>query len=475
MKNKYIFTILIILLILTVVTFVLQTNNFKKKKNIFQIMTKKDYNVIFVCFDGLQAKHLHEYGYPLETTPNLDSFLKKSTLFLNAISPAPWTVPAHMSIFTSMLSSEHKVVNKFVEYDKAANKMVGANLNKLRPDAVTLAQILKQRGYRTAAFTGDAGVSASFGFDAGFDTFYQTDKPFQGFDETIPLALNWLSLNKNDKFFLFLHGYDVHGQNQPKDGYDYRYVNKPYHGVYSGSTKEQAALREEGLDKGDLTMSDEDIAFWRAVYDEKINRTDEKFGYFIKQIDKMGLLQNTVVVVFSDHGTEFMEHKKFDHGHSLYSEIINVLMAFYVPDKKSQIIKEPVSTLDIFPTIFGLLDEDISPIKQVRGYDLSLVIDDGGAVPKRNIFSETDYRLYTHKRSIQTPDGWKLIMTIYNSGNEKELYNLKNDPNETVNLIHDQPRIGYELEQLVYNKLNEMQANGPWNLGCLPVYSDQCQ
>ena len=88
----------------------------------------KNYNVIFIAFDGLQAKHLHSYGYSLNTTPNLDKFLDKSYLFTNAVSPAPWTVPAFMSVFTSMYPSEHKVVNKFIVNDKSQNKLEKANL-----------------------------------------------------------------------------------------------------------------------------------------------------------------------------------------------------------------------------------------------------------------------------------------------------------------------------------------------------------
>ncbi len=466
MKTKTIIISIIIIAVLVGGGYAIYKNYIKKPK---------DYNIIFISFDGLQSKHLDKYGYPLNTTPNLDSFLEKSTLFTNTISAASWTVPSFMSIFTSMYPSEHKVVNKFVEYDKENNKIVGSNLKNLSPSAVTLTQVLKDNGYQTATFNGDAGVSANFGFDAGFDTFYQTKQPFGGFDDTIPNALNWLKENGNKKFFLFLHGYDVHGQNQPKEGYDYRYVQKPYTGKYTGSTKEQGALREEGLKSGELKLSDEDVAFWRAIYDEKINRADEKFGNFISQVEQMGLMENTIFVIFSDHGTEFYEHKKFDHGHSLYSELINVLLAVRVPGEKGKVIKEPVSTLDIFPTVLGLIDKDSSSIKQIRGYDISSVITEKDSAPQRNLFSETDYRLYTHKRSVQTQDGWKLIMTMYDSGSDKELYNVAQDPNETKNLINEQPRIGYELEQTIYTHLNEMNANGPWIFGCSPVYGDQCQ
>jgi hypothetical protein len=291
----------------------------------------------------------------------------------------------------------------------------------------------------------------------------------------MPRALDWLKKHRNGKFFLFLHGYDVHGQSEPKDGFDYRFVKNPYNGKYTGSKKEQGALREEGLKENSLALSEEDIAFWRAIYDEKINRMDEKFGNFMEEMQAMGLMENTIFIVFSDHGTEFMEHKKFDHGHSLYSELVDVFFAVYIPGQDGKIINELVSTLDIFPTLMGLLEKEPASIKQIKGVDLSAAIMGKGAVPQRNVFSETDYRLYTHKRSVQTPDGWKMILTMNDAGNEKELYNLKSDPDEKINLISAEARIGYELEQAIYIHLNKMKANGPWILGCLPVYGDQCQ
>jgi choline-sulfatase len=432
-------------------------------------------NIVIVVFDGLQAKHLHEYGYPKETTPNLDSILNKSTIFINAISPAPWTVPAHASIFTSMFPSEHKVVNKFVEYDKAANKMVGANLQKLSPSAITLAQALKDYGFQTAAFTGDAGVSASFGFDAGFETFEQTKEAFKGFEVTVPKALDWVRSHKENKFFLFLHGYDVHGQSVPAGGFDFRYVKQPYNGKYTGNPKEQGILREEGLKNSKLTMKDEDLDFWKAIYDEKINRVDGQFGGFMRQMEQMGLMENTVFILISDHGTEFMEHNKFDHGHSLYGELEDVLFSIYVPGVRGKQVREQVTTLDIFPTIFGLLGKDFSSYKQIKGDDISKAVTSNGTVPQKNIFFETDYRLYTHKRGVQTPDGWKMIMTMTDSDVEKELYDLNTDPIEKTNLMDIEPKIAYELEQVIYAHLKEMDSNGPWPLGCLPVYGDQCQ
>lgn len=433
----------------------------------------KKYNLILISIDGLQAKHLDIYGYPLDTTPNLDAFLNQSSLFTNTVSPSSWTVPTHMSIFTSMYPSEHKVVNKFSDYDMETQKGVVANLKQLSPNAVTLAEILKKNGYVTGGFTGDAGVGPQFGFNLGFDTYFETTGTFGGFDQSIPKAIDWLKQNKSKPFFLFLHGYDVHGQSQPAEGFDYRYVQKPYTGKYTGSPVEQTKLREDGLANGSLQMSQKDINFWRAIYDEKINRMDVEFKDFMDQVQKLGVLDNTVIIVMSDHGTEFYEHGRFDHGHTLYGELVDVLFAIHQPGQKhGEKINQLVSTLDIFPTALKLLGIKNAFPQQVKGTDLSPAL--SGQDVSHNVFSETDYRLYTFKRSIQTPDGWKFILTLENM--QKELYNLTKDPTEQTNLIVQSPVKGYELERILIEHINATsgQKNSS-QLGCSPVYTGQCK
>ncbi|KKQ49720.1 MAG: hypothetical protein US68_C0011G0027 [Candidatus Shapirobacteria bacterium GW2011_GWE1_38_10] len=421
----------------------------------------------------MQAKHLNSYGYTLNTTPNLDAFLSQSTLFTKTISPSSWTVPTHMSIFTSMYPSEHKVINKFSDYDMKTKKGVIANLKKLSPDAVTLAEVLKNEGYATGGFTGDAGVGPQFGFDQGFDTYFETET-FGGMDGSVPKAIEWLTQNKDKPFFLFLHGYDVHGQHEPKDGFDYRYVNKPYTGKYTGSKVEQGKLREEALANGGmLKMSDEDVAFWRAIYDEKINKMDLEFKSFMDQIKEMDILDNTVVMIISDHGTEFFEHKSIDHGATLYGELVNVLFAIRQPrQEEGRKVDQLVSTFDIMPTALDLLGINNPVPQQTKGANIVPALK--GENVAHDIYIETDYRLYTFKRSLQTPDNWKLILTL-DSG-KKELYNLNDDPNELKNLIEENPEKGFELEQklLTHIEATSGQRNAS-QLGCSPVYGDQCK
>jgi len=434
--------------------------------------------VIIIAFDATQASHLGSYGYYRNTTPYLDNFAAKSVLFKNAISPAPWTVPTYISWFTSMYPSEHKVVNRFAVYNPP--NMTVANLRNLTPSAVTLAEIMKQNGYSTVGFTGDAGARGVQGGSIGFDIYVDTPPGFNGFDKSMPLAINWIRNNTDKKFFMFVHGYDDHGQYQ-MENFTGKFLDFNYTGIYKGTVQEQAALREEGLANGFVNLTDDDVRFWRGWYDEKISDADERFGNFISQLKELGLLDKTIIIVSSDHGTEFYEHKTFDHGHTLYQELIHVPLLIWMPTLKGgKIISDQVSTLDIMPTILDLVK--ISPKEKVKTQmkGISLLPALNGKEVDRDVYSETDYRLYTHKRAVVTKDGWKFILTLAeypNKTNIKELYNLNLDPNETTNLVESEPRIAYELEQKVLQHMKDMgtDANGPWTIGCSAVYNEQCK
>ena len=435
----------------------------------------KDYNVVLVSFDALQAAHVHSLGYPRDITPTIDAMAAKGFSFTNNISSASWTVPASMTWFTGNYPSEHRLLNKFSVYNPPNN--VISNLKKLSPNLVTLAEVLKENGYVTGGFTGNAGVNGFFGYDQGFDTYFYEKGKFGSMGVSIPKAMEWLQENRNKKFFMFLHGYDCHGQNVPEGGFDYRFVDKGYDKKFTGSAKEQEALREEGLEKGSVALRDEDVKFWRAIYDEKIQRTDAMFKGFLAELEKMGLMDKTIFVLTSDHGTEFHEHKRFDHGFSLYDELIHVPLVIKLPKVKSgKMISDQISSIDVMPTILDLLDVKVSDKlkKQMRGDTLVPALK--GKPVTKDVYSETDYRQYTYKRSVITKDGWKFIYTLEDKS--RELYNLKSDPGEKKNLVETEPRRAYELEQKLFtyfksigHDLNARQ----WIPGLNPVYDSQAK
>jgi arylsulfatase A-like enzyme len=428
-------------------------------------------NLVFVSFDALQAAHVGHLGYHRDVTPTIDTVARDGVTFTRAYSAASWTVPASMTWFTGVYPSEHRMVNKFAVYRPEEQKL--ANLKELSPGLVTLADVLRENGYATGAFTGNAGVSGGFGYEQGFDVYYHEPGKFGAFDQSVPRALEWVRANRDRKFFLFLHGYDVHGQSVPPGGFDYRFVEPGYDRKYTGSEREQEALREEGLDRGRLELRDADVRFWRAIYDEKIQRADARFREFLTEYHRLGLTERTLFVLTSDHGTEFYEHGRFDHGFTLYDEQIHVPLVLRLPGPAAgKVVGDRVSSIDLMPTVLELMNVRVPDgvRNQVRG--TSLVPALNGAPVRRDVISETDYRQYTYKRSIIDPDGWKLIYTL--ESKTRELYDLTADPGETRDLAAADPKRADELQRRLfahYKGIGHDLTERPWRKGFNPVYT----
>lgn len=435
----------------------------------------KDHNLVFVSFDALQAAHVGCLGNPRPVTPTLDALARAGVTFTQARAVASWTVPSSMTWFTGVYPSEHRMTNKFAVYGPAQRRL--ANLKDLAPDLLTLADVLRGAGYATGAFTGNAGVSGGFGYEQGFDVYFHERDRFGTLERSVPEALVWLRANRERRFFLFLHGYDVHGQSTPTAGYDYRFVDPDYDRRFTGSALEQEALREEGLDRGHLTLRDADVRFWRAVYDEKVNRADARFAEFLREFDRLGLGEKTVFVITSDHGTELYEHRRFDHGFTLYDELLRVPLIVKLPGRTlGRTVDDRVSSIDLMPTVLDLLEIDVPErvCRQMRG--ASLVPAMRGVPPRRHAFAETDYREYTFKRCVVTPDGWKLVCTMETGG--RELFDLTADPGETRNLCAAEPRRTEELRRLLYRQFRDIGADlesRRWEVGLNPVYNSQAR
>ena len=430
------------------------------------------FNLIFVSFDALQAAHVGAWGGRPGVTPTLDALARRSCLFRKAYSVASWNVPASMSWFTGVYPSEHRMTNKFAVYN--ANTRQLADLRELSPQLATLAGVLRQSGYATGGFTGNAGVHGGFGFAEGFDVYYSESGRFGGFESSIPRALEWLRAHRDRKFILFLHGYDCHGQFAPEERLDDRFVDSVYDRRYLGTPREQKLLREAGLEQGRLNLREADVAFWRGVYDEKVQRADTRFREFLAALEKLQLDENTLLIVAADHGTEPCEHDRLDHGFTLYNELLHVPLIMKLPGQSAGLeVADRVSTIDLFPTILDLLDVSAGPASgQLRGSSLAPALT--GARVARSCFSETDYREYTFKRSILRPTGLKLILTL--ESNEREVYDLTVDPGETTNLAPSHPALADELESELrthFRSLGHPLENRQWKIGLNPVYSSQ--
>ena len=417
-------------------------------------------NIILISMDALRHDRTGYSGNPDGLTPNLDQLAEESVVFHSAFSAASWTLPSHMSMWTARWPSIHRVTNKLTLL--GAEKMSETSLSA---GIETFPNLLVAQGWTAAGFTGGAGVQGKYGFSRGFSE-YLDDRPFAGMDYSSPAALEWLRAHKDGgPFFLFLHGYDAHGQYALPDS---QIQGIPYDGELNGSIDEQATLRERGLqaiekpgDDASLrgTLDDADAAFLERIYDLKVRDADQRLGTFLGELRRMGLLDRSIVVVVSDHGDEFMEHGHVDHGHSLYQEQLHTVMLMRFPGyARRQDVQSVVRTVDLFPTLF-----DVLGMAQPGGVDgRSMLPLLQGTEPARQAFAETDYRLFVHRRAIRDSQ-YKLVLDLQDG--ERRLYDLTSDPTEQRDISSEQPRRTYEMEQALRGWMGQHGTNPQDYLG----------
>jgi choline-sulfatase len=430
-----------------------------------------DCNVVLISMDALQARHVSHLGYKLPTTKTVDSLARAGVSFAQAISPASWTVPTYLSVFSSTYPSVHGLTNRWEKFSEKEKKQ--NNFKLAKPGLITIAEVFKAAGYATGGFTGDAGVSAVIGYDKGFDV-YTDEVQFGGMDNSEKHALAWLDKLGGKKFFLFFHGYDSHGQYAVKEGYRSRFHPEGITTKYKGTKEEQAEIREAGLRGEFPKLTEDDLKFWRGWYDGKIADADDRLGSFLSALEKRGLKEKTLFVLISDHGTEFAEHGAFDHGHTLYDELVHVPFVISGPGvKKGRVLKEQVTTLDVLPTVLELTGLPVSKElkSQMAGRSLAQVVT-GGSLSGADVFTETDLRNFTHKRALRTSDGWKLILTLETGA--EELYNLRKDPSEKNNLAEKETGRREKLRKKLMAHIEAMPLGRNSSTECLPVYQGQC-
>ena len=399
----------------------------------------RDYNVVIVDFDTLRADRLGSLGNPRPLTPNLDALAARSYLFTAAVAQAPWTVPSTMSFFTSLYPHQHGVINKFSVFTEDRKELA-----RLPRRFSTMAQVFQRNGYATAGFTGDAGVEANFGFGNGFDVYLDTIT-FGGLDTAFPQALDWLKSHQDRKFFLFIHGYDVHGQFPLPEDFKSRFADPGYQGPFTGLESEFLDLRMKTIKGETISISTADARFWMDRYDEKTVRADERFGRFWKEFSALPAAKRTLVVVMGDHGEQFYEHGGFDHGMNLYDELLRVPLIISIPQGTSARIDGQVRLIDVMPTLADWLGlaVDKAVRRQMQGTILLPLM--RGRPLALDAFSETSFLLQTEKCSLRSAGGWKLIFDLENLTGE--LYDLRRDPGEKHNLADREAGIAKDLTQ----------------------------
>jgi arylsulfatase A-like enzyme len=384
-------------------------------------------NIILISADTLRADHLGCYGYDRNTSPHIDEFSKDAALFVNAKSNAYWTIPSHLSLFTSLYPSVFKVWER------------QKNIGMLDSSYLTLAKILKKHGYGTAAFTSGGYVSKDYGFAQGFDVYkddiISTDTKHIT-SKIIKLGTEWVKEQK-ENFFLFLHTYETHAPYLPPMPFIEEFAVK--YTPVSRLTKSHCLIGledcEEALRARRWFEKTKDGNFLKtviALYDGEIKYLDSEVGRLLNKLKIFGIYDNSIVVFLSDHGEAFYEHGSFGHG-NLYEETIRVPLIMHLPATleryHGKTINKIVSLVDVLPTMLDICSIPYQP-KQFQGTSLLNMIKSKASLQKNFSFSEGP-----EVKAVCTS---KYKYMVYDPGeqNEKEeLYNLSIDPKETRNLL----------------------------------------
>ena len=249
--------------------------------------TPEPVSVILLSIDTLRADHLGSYGYPRDTSPNLDAFSEDAIVFQHAIAQAPSTLTSHASMFTSMWPQHHGAY--------FFNSGLPANV-------VTLAELLQGAGYQTVSYNGGGRVAAVYGFNRGFDTYHSLGSRREKFSSVLDLALPWLDEHGHDPFFLFLHTYEVHTPYTPEAQYLRLIEAEPYDGSLSGQILRQVLLRQ--ISQGEVEIDQRDADHLVDAYDAEIRSVDDSFKRLVSHLKEAGHYDNLLIIVTENGGAK---------------------------------------------------------------------------------------------------------------------------------------------------------------------------
>lgn len=405
---------------------------------------KEKYNVVLIVMDAVRADHLGCYGYQRDTSPAIDQLARQGVLFTQAFAQGPATRYSIASLFTSTYPSVHKI----------------CEFAAVLPDEfTTLAEVLKSRGYATAAFVPLTYLKRTFNMDQGFE-LYDDDS----FLEEGELALDeqifsWLKNASDRPFFAYLHYMGGHAPYSPPAPYDTMFWEGPVPEPMKEFVKEFFLARHKNPFAAGLRPDLEAARYMISQYDGEIRYTDERIKGFLQHLEDLKLSERTLVIVMADHGEGFSDHGKFFHETGLYDELIHVPLIMRLPKAipPGRKIFSSVRIIDIMPTILDLLHIRNPP--QAQGASLWPVIQ-GKSNADRDCYSEAlqpgGARAYF--KAVRTK-AYKLIEMTYPERDSPgyELYDLKSDPKEQVNLIGLRPQIEDMLKKklVFFDECNE--------------------
>lgn len=380
-------------------------------------------NVLLVTIDTLRADHCSGYGYRLPTTPRLDRLGREGTRFAAAYAPMATTAPSHATLLTSLYPLAHRVLK---------------NGHALAAEHETLAEIVRARGYETAAIVSSFVLHGKFALGQGFEVYdddFSAARPSmpvrkwqayaieEGFDrraaEATSRAVRWLTTGraKDRPFFLWVHYFDPHSPYDPPRRY-------------------RDAFQPAGDGRDGLAAA-------IAAYDGEVRFTDEAIGWLLDAVDREGLRESTLVVATADHGEGLMQHGHMEHGLMLYEEAVRVPLVLRWPGRilAARTVAEPVGLVDVTPTVLDLLGVQRTGTP-FQGTSFAPVLE-GRAKgdPERAVFLQRrqyepgvrdGFRVNGEKWAVRAGQ-WKYIEAL--EERTRELYDLGADPGELQNRI----------------------------------------
>jgi arylsulfatase A-like enzyme len=405
-------------------------------------------NVILIIADSLRSDHVSAYGYERMTTPNLDALVAdQGVRFQHVVSTSSWTCPSVAAMMSGRTPSS-----------------LGTNFTTMRysmpTSATTLAEYLKAAGYYTAGFATTYCVKAKLGFNQGFNYYddslsdkVTSDKATAG--EVNAHAIDWLQNSwlpnyRAKPLFLMLYYFDPHVYYKPPAPYD-----TLYDPAYDGTLTADVYKDGEDVIAGKIVPTPRDVEHLKALYDGEITYWDTKLGEMLEFLQAQNLMDNTLLIVTSDHGEMFGEHGKWVHANYVYEEVLRVplFMRYTGVIPAGTVSEAPTQNFDLMPSILDFAGIPLS--KKIQAISLRAQAQGVPGDLHRPIYSEVQalndpkHALYwvaprISERSVEQ-DGWKLIHHL-GYPDQDELYNLNvSSVYETENLLQSQPNLIKQL------------------------------
>jgi len=447
-------------------------------------------NILWIVMDTARADHVSCYGYHRRTTPNIDRIASEGVLFEKAFATAPWTLPSHASMFTGTFPARN-----------------GTDAEHLRLDGRfhTVAEVLRSQGYRTHAYTNNVVVGSSLA--QGFDIYERTNK---GLDPKVgPELVDSLKINEArrylEEFLLMDDG--AYGTNKVAKGWiaeahqdgepffvfinymephrSYGRIPAPYDTLYLDENVDRATVRElangvrnkntRNYNAGTVQINAEEFGILRALYDGEISYLDFRIGQLYNYLRELEVLDNTILIMTSDHGENFGEHGLMGHQLCVYDTLLHVPLIIRHPRsfKAGLRLDKQVQLIDIFPTILDITGIEWEGRKELQGHSLiegtrqdipRLVIAEHGIWygvldTSRKLNPGLDLTAYARRlKAVRTEQS----KYIWASDGKDELYDIDRDPHELNNLIDTYPEKARELKTLLVEWLNSFETYRPW-------------